>query len=164
MEHEGDLLVVVGEVVVEKLDNGRLIMGRLWHHSECAFQGVVLGRSVRTYILEDPSPLSLLLLRFTLVSIFIFSVAGSVAGLSPFYFLVETFVVGRGTGEGAAGLIGLREFAVSRAGSSVAGVGSTVAWASFKFFSRLVIITFAGKPAGLDTGFSPTLPLWSLLQ
>ena len=89
-----------------------------------------MGRCTGAYILEYPSPLSLLLLRLTLVSIGVSSVAGSIGFL--FFFLEETLVVGDGT----EGFSGFRDTAgdVSRAGSSVTGAGSNVAGSGSGFF------------------------------
>ena len=66
--------------------------------------------------LAEPSPLSLLLLRFVFVSIGASS--GSAAG-AFFFFFFEVFLAG--TGEDAAGLHGLLGFAV------VSGTGSVAA-------------------------------------
>ena len=79
--------------------------------------------------LEDPSPLSLFLLRFIIVSIGISS--GSATG---FFFFLETFE--RGAGEETAdsdGLLG--SVVVSGAGSSAAGVDSRVTGVGSRGFS-----------------------------
>ena len=79
--------------------------------------------------LEDPSPLSLLLLRFTIVSIGVSS--GSAA---DFFFFLETFE--GGADEEAADLDGLLgSVGVSWAGSSAIGIDSRVTGVGSRGFS-----------------------------
>ena len=88
--------------------------------------GGVLGQ----IFLEDPSPLFLLLLWFTMVSIGVSS--GSAAGF--IFIFLETFE--GGAGEEAADLDGLLgSVVVSGAGSGAAGVDSRVTGVSSRCFT-----------------------------
>ena len=102
------------------------------------------GGLLEQIFLEDPSPLSLLLLRFTIVSIGVSS--GSAAGF--IFFFLETFE--GGTGEEAADLNRLLgSVVVSGAGSGAAGVDSRV--------------TGVGSRGFLDWGSFLLMGKWKLL-
>ena len=95
-------------------------------------RSVLLGSSVWAYFLEELSPLSFFLIRFTLISIDVSSVAGSITGFL-FFFLLVTFVV---TGVTGAGL------SISGAASRAARVHSRATRPGSRVFSRLGIFSF----------------------
>ena len=102
--------------------------------------------------LAEPSPLSLLLLRFVFVSIGASS--GSAAG-AFFFFFFEVFLAV--PGEDAAGLLGLLGFAVV---SGTGSVAAAEAGSGSREFSWLGPFSFSGEAEAVIFGWFPFFPFF----
>ena len=123
---------------------GRCEIWGLWHHSRSTSIGSCWGVVLGQIFFEELSPLSLLLLRFTFVSMG--ASPGSAAG-AAFFFFLEVFVAG--TGEDTAGLMGLLGFTV------VSGTGS-----GSREFSWLGFFSFAWEAEVVTFGWLPFFPFF----